>query len=217
MDRHGGWAVPDFTKPGIEAMPMRTGFCPPQRVGVRSARLPGGLRVVIDLHMPIGAADYGCPHEVRTMVDLPDAPDLPIQVVVMWRGKTATRMPEASWFDFNPAGVAPQSWRLIKIGQPTDPVAVVAGGARFLHAVERAEADSFSCIPHDAPLVAPGGPRLLRADDRQPDRRRGISVNLHNNVWGTNFPMWYGEDARFRFTLDLQSRVQAGRVQLQDP
>ena len=28
-----------------------------------------------------------------------------------------------------------------------------------------------------------------------------MHVNLYNNVWGTNFPMWYEEDARFRFVL----------------
>jgi hypothetical protein len=26
---------------------------------------------------------------------------------------------------------------------------------------------------------------------------------LFNNLWGTNFPMWSGEDARFRFVLRL--------------
>ena len=30
-----------------------------------------------------------------------------------------------------------------------------------------------------------------------------IYFNLYNNVWNTNFPMWYDECARFRFTLRL--------------
>lgn len=37
-----------------------------------------------------------------------------------------------------------------------------------------------------------------------------MHINLRNNVWGTNFPMWYGEDARFRFVWrldDYQSRL----------
>jgi hypothetical protein len=27
-----------------------------------------------------------------------------------------------------------------------------------------------------------------------------MHFNLYNNVWGTNFPMWYEDDARFRFS-----------------
>ncbi len=53
----------------------------------------------------------------------------------------------------------------------------------------------------DAPLVAPGEPSLLNFSNRQPPLRQGVHFNLYNNVWGTNFPMWYGEDARFRFVL----------------
>ena len=28
-------------------------------------------------------------------------------------------------------------------------------------------------------------------------------MNLHNNVWGTNFTMWFDDDLRFRFVLEL--------------
>ena len=30
-----------------------------------------------------------------------------------------------------------------------------------------------------------------------------ISVNLYNNIWGTNFPMWYGEDGRIRIKINI--------------
>jgi hypothetical protein len=29
---------------------------------------------------------------------------------------------------------------------------------------------------------------------------------LHDNVWGTNFPLWYEDDARFRFSIELPAR-----------
>ncbi|WP_281275922.1 hypothetical protein [Dictyobacter alpinus] len=35
----------------------------------------------------------------------------------------------------------------------------------------------------------------------QLDLTRGMSFNRYNNTWGTNFTMWYEDDARFRFTL----------------
>jgi hypothetical protein len=30
-----------------------------------------------------------------------------------------------------------------------------------------------------------------------------MHFNLYNNVWGTNFAMWYDEDSRFRFSLNF--------------
>ena len=53
----------------------------------------------------------------------------------------------------------------------------------------------------DAPLVAPGKPALLNFDNQQPPLENGMHFNLYNNIWGTNFPMWFEEDARFRFLL----------------
>ena len=30
-----------------------------------------------------------------------------------------------------------------------------------------------------------------------------MHFNLVNNLWGTNFVMWYEDDARFRFSLTV--------------
>ena len=47
-----------------------------------------------------------------------------------------------------------------------------------------------------------GEPNLLEFDDT---KRTGscVSVNLYNNIWGTNFPMWYGEDGKIRFKINI--------------
>lgn len=206
LDRHACWAIPDLAKPGMEIVPARSGFSRPCRVRCAVQPVAGGQRLCVDLAMPATAVARGCPRAVRLTLDLPDATDRQPELALAWRGKTATRLPEASWLDLRPRGIAPTAWRLVKLGQRLDPHCVVAGGGRFLHAVEAVEAGDFALLPHDPALVAPGGPRLLRADDALPDLRRGISINLHNNVWGTNFPMWYGEDARFRCGLRFNPR-----------
>jgi hypothetical protein len=59
----------------------------------------------------------------------------------------------------------------------------------------------------DSPLVAPGEPSLLNFTNQQPDLQQGVHFNLHNNLWGTNFQMWFEEDCRFRFRLELQARI----------
>ena len=41
--------------------------------------------------------------------------------------------------------------------------------------------------------------RILSA--AKPDLTAGVWFNLYNNMWNTNFPLWYDEDARFRFVV----------------
>jgi hypothetical protein len=53
----------------------------------------------------------------------------------------------------------------------------------------------------DCPIVAPGIPSLLDFNDQLPDMTKGLHFNLFNNKWGTNFPTWYSDDAKFRFSI----------------
>jgi hypothetical protein len=56
----------------------------------------------------------------------------------------------------------------------------------------------------DAPLVAPGERTLLNFDNAKPAPEDGMHVCLCNNVWGTNFVMWFDQDMSFHFTLALR-------------
>jgi len=40
-------------------------------------------------------------------------------------------------------------------------------------------------------------------NNETPDMQGGIHINLHNNLWGTNYPAWYDDDALFRFRLKI--------------
>ena len=62
-------------------------------------------------------------------------------------------------------------------------------------------AHSFGVNSVDAALVALGERTPLLFSNDQPDLSRGIHSCLYNNAWGTNYIMWYGEDARFRYVL----------------
>ena len=57
----------------------------------------------------------------------------------------------------------------------------------------------------DVPLVAPGDTaHLINFDNKLPDLAGGFHFNLHNNAgWDQSAPQWYGEDAAFRFRLNL--------------
>ena len=55
-------------------------------------------------------------------------------------------------------------------------------------------------------FVAPGEPSLLNFTNEQPDLSKGVHFNLHNNLWGTNFPMWFEDDCRFRFRIRIEAK-----------
>ncbi|MCC5951134.1 MAG: hypothetical protein JJU45_03460, partial [Acidimicrobiia bacterium] len=125
----------------------------------------------------------------------------------VWFDKAATRYPEALWGSFSPRVGDPRRWRLDVLGAPLDPANVVRAGGRHLHAVGRGaqhvDADGHTLVLEtlDAALVAPGRPALLDLDDEPLPLDDGLHLCLANNVWGTNFPMWCDDDARFRVIL----------------
>lgn len=89
-----------------------------------------------------------------------------------------------------------------KIGHPVDPFAVVAGGARKLHGCEAVLLGGKPEIVNwDAPLVCLGERALYDVEDDYPARTNMAEFLLFNNRWGTNFKMWYEDDAAFRFTI----------------
>jgi hypothetical protein len=128
---------------------------------------------------------------------------------VQWFNKSACRLPEALWFSFIPRVKHPHMWKMDKLGQSVSPYEVIRNGNRHLHAVGDGGFQmedsgwNLSICSMDTALAAPGQPSLLDFTNRQPNLDKGIHFNLYNNLWGTNFPMWYEEDALFRFSLKV--------------
>jgi hypothetical protein len=201
-DRHAFWSLPDFGKCGMESAQPRSRLAGAAMVGMWQRRRSDATELRIRLRGDPTLVDAaGCPRSIEICWRLPDG-DGEVLCELVWRGKRMTRLPEASWLGFSPLVDDPASWRLDKLGQAIDPLDVVTRGNRRLHGVGAgASCGGFALRTPDAGLIAPGSPGLLVFDQVQPDPAAGMWVNLHNNVWGTNFPMWYGEDARFRFLL----------------
>jgi hypothetical protein len=160
-----------------------------------------------------------------------------LAVRLSWYGKTATRMAESSWLSVTPnvggsassrgssnSSSGPGSgsgWWLDVLGSDVDPLDVVLYGTRHAHAVgtrgfgynaSSPASPAFSVATLDAMLVAPGDTNhLLHFDGAAtPDvAGGGFHVNLHNNLWGTAFPQWFGDDAAFRFLVTLAAPAAA--------
>jgi len=213
LQENACWAIPDQAKPGLaiaETLPA-TVFAP----SVVSAERydDGGATIVrLKLQLPEAACEsWGAARNITLAYRFAQAPD-PIEVILELCKKDASRLPEASWLGFRPR-TDPGRWSLTKLGSPVDPRAVVSRGNRNLHAVSavtHTAARKFTMSPLDAPLVAVGAPGLMRFADTVPEPEDGFHVNLHNNVWGTNFTMWFEDDMRYRFILDLGEQDQEG-------
>jgi hypothetical protein len=190
------WAIKDFTKPGIETAIAAQKVVHPRVVGA----FRRDDRLLLEMTMPEGE---GAPP--RLTLELA-ARGAELDLTLQWFDKKACRLPEALWFSCRPAGARADGWRMKKLGTWVSPLRVVSKGNRTLHAVEdvveyRDAEGGVSLFTADAPLVAPGRPSLLDFHDQPPADGEGVHVNLYNNVWGTNFPMWSEGDAKFRFRL----------------
>ena len=136
--------------------------------------------------------------------------DEKLDVNLCWFDKNACRLPEATWLSFIPKVDNPNVWKMDKMGELISPLEVVKDGNRNLHAVDKGVyyngADGKVVMETlDAPLVSPGERRVLRFDNTFVPLDGGMHFNLNNNIWGTNFPMWYEDDAKFRFSLIFKS------------
>lgn len=87
--------------------------------------------------------------------------------------------------------------QMLKMGAWIDAAQVL--DAKNLHSVWSVRNETYEIETLDAPLVAPYGRNLLRR--RNPTDTQNLFFNLYNNVWNTNFPMWFADDAKFRFAV----------------
>lgn len=200
------WALEDFGKKGIEiAQPESATWLTSLQQGFLK-KDSSGVRILLESTVKdkAGKTPGGCPARITVELFLPEEKK-EMQVTLQWFQKPAYRLPEASWFSFQPA-IPEGTWILDKMGQGIDTRDVVPKGNRKLHAIQsgiRLESKSGACslLSLDAPLVAPGERTLLNFDDRLPEAREGIHFCLHNNIWGTNFVMWFADDMKYRFVF----------------
>lgn len=207
-DKVRSWAVPDFMKPGLEMVVHRHRKWKPRLEVLSNFQQKRRHCFLVESFFDKQAVrHYGCPEKIQILVAL--SSDRPLlQLEVQWFGKQASRIPEAFWLSMTPPCCPGNQWSLQKMDDPINPLSVVRNGARALHAVEqcscRDDKGSMIIRNFDSPLVAPGKPSLVHFSNRLPDPRRGVHFNLYNNAWGTNFPLWYEEDASFRFELEFE-------------
>ena len=200
------WAIEDFGKKGIEVAHPVSGIWMPLVKEAHLKKDDKGQTVYLELAVndksgkPIG----GCAEIITIELFFPNA-QKEMRVTLQWFNKPAYRLPEASWFSFTPS-VTNGDWIFDKLGTRVNFKDVIKDGNRKMHAIIHDvmyENSTSQCSIEslDAPLAAPGGRTLLNFDNRLPEAEEGIHFCLHNNIWGTNFMMWFEDDMKYRFVF----------------
>jgi hypothetical protein len=189
------WAILDHDKPGVDrARTARSARFVPEGQGISEDRARAFGHMPKDAQSALGAPSR---HELI----LRGIDDHSVEIALVLRDKPANRMPEAGFLTLTPQGA--HAWELEKLGLWHKAGEIVRGGGGQLQAVSglRYEAASFDIV--DSALVAPAGAPFMPFQPELPDFAAGMRINLYNNKWGTNFPMWWEGDLLSRIVMRL--------------
>ena len=190
------WMVEDFTKIGMSSGVDHYYRYRPTRSDVAF----DGNAVAVNCLMPTEACErFGCPREIQYILTFEGNR---IHIDFAWFGKDKNRMAEAMWLIFSPIVRDPLAWRIEKLGQLISPFNHVSRGGVQDYTSGIVKNEDVQMRFSDGALVTFGNPDLLEFDDTK-ITGECVSVNLYNNIWGTNFPMWYGEDGRIRIQIEI--------------
>ncbi len=110
--------------------------------------------------------------------------------------KIPEKHPEGGWLCF-PLAVKQPVFTVGRLGGMVDPSKdIIAGTNRYLMAVSSGVAVTGSdrsgvgLSPVDSPLISLGEPGLWKYSEKDMPRKAAVFVNVYNNMWNTNFPLW---------------------------
>ena len=181
------WAIEDFTKVGLDDY----------KGGIFTAKVKRaykkGEEMLYRLEFSQRTANkYGLPYFYLSVSKG--------AVTLCWFGKQPSRLPQAFWLKMK--GLE-EDFEIHKMGRWIRPDDIVGSplisGTDF--GVRNAD---YTVESLDCALVAPYGRRLLQYGVKNP--KQNLYFNLYNNIWNTNFPMWYSDDAIFRFLISKNKK-----------
>ena len=176
----------------------------------------------------ISHIDYGSPEMILLNYSFTSTNASQFTVDVIWFNKTATRLGEATMFSFYPAATKGdpncfvyQFDQLVPVADSvTNGSIYQRGGDGFGCNFTSTQCTAWMSVESlDVPLVCPildppqqPTPFPFPAHAEQKYVQLGVGFNLHNNIWNTNYPLWYpfedgvgDENFKARFAVKLTS------------
>ena len=182
VSNNENWAIWDYTKNGL----------PEYEGGTVAAEVVASYKkddtYVTELRFP---REYEIEHGVPHFYVIEDGAKVEIRMF----GKKKSRIPQALWLSFSDFSGEVEVCKLGRWIKPETSLCspLIMG---FDSGIRNERTEILSL---DAALIAPFGKNLLQYGIELP--RFAPTFNLYNNIWNTNFPMWWGEDMKFRFVF----------------
>ncbi len=192
------WALGDFARPNLKIF---EGKYPSGRFDYKIKEVYAeDNKIKVNLICDKKLCDeLGAPRLIQVFYALTDEG---LDIDVSWFEKDANRLTEALYLNLFPNA---DNVELTKLGCSVKPEDVALNGSRNLHAVQNVSFGDCEIINVHSPLVSFGRGKILEFDNKHESiRKDGISFVLHNNVWGTNFPLWYENNSRFIFKIRIK-------------
>eukprot|EP01064_Diplonema_japonicum_P038048 TRINITY_DN90_c0_g1_i5.p1 TRINITY_DN90_c0_g1~~TRINITY_DN90_c0_g1_i5.p1 ORF type:complete len:858 (+),score=219.14 TRINITY_DN90_c0_g1_i5:52-2625(+) len=154
---------------------------------------------------------YGAPSHTWVSVEVADKDTINLEMLNF--NKTMTRLTEALHYSFYPVRDGGYTWTLHKLGQEISPYDTILNGNPKQHcvwpgvtygdlAINALDASVVSPITADAPPT----PFLFDLHPLQADSITGMGYNLWNNIWETNYVMYYPFDQTRPSDANIKSR-----------
>ena len=155
-------------------------------------------------------SEYGAPQSLWLEVMINNDTQLNLTLYIV--NKTATRLPESLSLYFDPAVKDDSRMFVTKLGSLVDVDSVVKNGSQHLHSSQTVTYTNPSNTKQivieslDTSVLCVGIPNPFPTPPSHPVEDDGFAFNIFNNIWGTNYIMWYpyieeDKSSKYRFTM----------------
>jgi hypothetical protein len=206
LEETAEWVYGDFGRPLLKYAEgkYKKGSFYYKKENAFISEIENETKIFIDLKCEKSLCDeLGAPREIQLIYTITKEN---IKIDISWFNKDANRLTEAIFFKLYPVE---SEILLEKLGVNVDPYSVVEKGSKNLHAVKNAifknDKNTIKISNFITPLISIGKGKILEFDNKFEKLSDGISYVLYNNVWGTNFPLWYEENAHFEFVIGVNN------------
>lgn len=199
-DKTAHWAFADFGKPSIDkiADKYKQGRFAYKLENLTVSQETNRFFALAELHIDgYFYESLGAPQVFQIKYTLESNR---LTAELLWQNKPANRLPESIMFHVYPRS---EKVSFTKLGRKIDPFDIVRNGNRNIAAVENIELDGVKITNLHSPLVGIGKGKILHFDNEYSPLSDGIAYVLYDNIWGTNFPLWYSDNAYFKYDIEF--------------
>lgn len=199
------WAYGDFGRPAFSLVDGKYPFGRFSYVIKSLEENDDSIKMLLTTNKEI-TKQLGAPREISIKLS---AQGKKFIIELIWTGKDSNRIQEETLLRLYP-NTNKKNILYNKLGNYINPYDVVESGNRSNSAVLNIhclspQKQAFTITNIHCPLVSLGKGKIMLFDNIFEDvEKDGLSYILHNNIWGTNFPLYYSDNAYFKTEIEIE-------------